>query len=587
MKKQGKFFNSKLKKIVIILLGIIILISVIVLAYQSINRVKEDETEIQNSVNQAEGEIIIKELSSGDFAVDINAKTISFEGEFFGGSYCITSGDTPTLKDNWQTIESTSMYLALESSAEIANIRVYYMAETVSNMSSYDATATVYTISTADELDLFAKQVNNGTTFEGKTVIVLDNITASSTLASIGTTSNYFKGVFNGNSYTITLTSSLIYGLFRNIENATIKNVKVASEKSIGTEKTNNVGSIVGNAINSTIKNCTNENIKVIGISNIGGIVGMTENVTISNCNNKGAIQANYYAGGIVGKSINSFAIDCKNSGNVVATNAASVTLSIGGIIGLATDSSIKNCYNSAKVDAGSDTQIGGIVGTYDVGAECQIYNCKNTGDINGESTVGGIIGGVGNTRGSTTIEKLYIKYCTNEANITATGNFNVGGIVGWTHEDCTNVEILNCKNSGTVMLSKSVVPVAGDCGGIVGDFGRGTIKYCINTGDVINKVKRNTGGIIGHHEGTGSNILVDSCLNTGNLTESTSESTRDTVGIGGILGSTNVGTHGKSTTNITITNCGNSGNVVQTAGNKNVRTEYLVYIMAHQVIVR
>ena len=145
MKKQEKFFNSKFMKGAIILLGMIILFSVIVFAYQKIN--KRTEMNINypspnlNQTNQKEPEEKgkIKKLSSGDFVIDSDAKTISFNRELIGGSYYISSGDVPTLKDDWKVIDNELMSLDEETLTQ-NNMRIYYMAGSGSDVVTYDST---------------------------------------------------------------------------------------------------------------------------------------------------------------------------------------------------------------------------------------------------------------------------------------------------------------------------------------------------------------------------------------------------------------------------------------------------------------
>lgn len=83
---------------------------------------------------------------------------------------------------------------------------------------------------------------------------------------------------------------------------------------------------------------------------------------------------------------------------------------------------------------------IGGIVGEV---YRSTIENCYNTGDISGNSDVGGIIG----VSGSSPEEPLQVKNCYNIGNITSTmekqdGEHNIGAIIGRRGE---NSEAVNC----------------------------------------------------------------------------------------------------------------------------------------------
>ena len=93
----------------------------------------------QTNQNEPEEKGEIKKLSSGDFVIDSDAKTISFNRELIGGSYYISSGDVPTLKDDWKVIDNELMSLDEETLTQ-NNMRIYYMAGSGSDVVTYDST---------------------------------------------------------------------------------------------------------------------------------------------------------------------------------------------------------------------------------------------------------------------------------------------------------------------------------------------------------------------------------------------------------------------------------------------------------------
>ncbi len=211
--------------------------------------------------------------------------------------------------------------------------------------------ATELTISTPDHLVDFAKRVNEGETFAGKTISLADNIVLDgvSNWVPIGQGDKPFEGVFDGKNFTV---SGLNYnrngedelaevGFFGAIYNATIKDLTV---KGTITAFTNCVGGIYScggicgaSSGTSYIQGCTSE-VTIDGTKMEGeasaifaaGILGsaMTNNgatVTIDNCHNKGNItlsnSATSVAAGIVSAKMEGVIVNenCTNSGQLNA----------------------------------------------------------------------------------------------------------------------------------------------------------------------------------------------------------------------------------------------------------------------------
>jgi hypothetical protein len=131
----------------------------------------------------------------------------------------------------------------------------------------------------------------------------------------------------------------------------------------------------------------------------------------------------------------------------------------------------ILNCFNNASVSVTGNT-VGGIVG-YTYGATGPIIACYNTGAIQGDTYVGGILGYNGSG--------VSITACYNTGAITsirASGHTYMGGISG---------------NSGTMMA-------------------------CYNTGEVKNSVSNNIGPSIGG--GTKTACYAVASTNLGGATQ-------------------------------------------------------------------
>lgn len=188
----------------------------------------------------------------------------------------------------------------------------------------------------------------------------------------------------------------------------------------------------------------------------------------------------------------------------------------------------IRNLTVTGEVSpSGSQDQVGGIVGV-NYGS---IENCKFSGNVIGDTDVGGIVG--------VNEESGEIRRCESSANVI--GNHSAGGIVGNNHGILNN-----CSNSGNIntystevtydldditmdnleqINSTSNVEAHTDTGGIAG-ISDGKIYYCSNSGAIgYQHVGYNTGGIVGRlHQG-----YLQNCTNTGHV-----QGRKD---VGGIVG--------------------------------------------------
>lgn len=208
-----------------------------------------------------------------------------------------------------------------------------------------------YLIRNVNDLKLLSEKVNSDEKYEGKYFKQTADIDLNNTAwIPIGTETNPFKGIFDGDGYKITnlkvTGNSNNAGLFGYMQDATIQNCNVTGKVN-GKE---NVGGIVGNADGKTqILSCSFRGDVTGGDSYIGGIAGSVCG-TIKNCYALADVTSSYVdAGGIAGYAFHVTIENCYYSGNVSAENCT------GGIAGFASGSTIKNCVSLAKSVTGGD----------------------------------------------------------------------------------------------------------------------------------------------------------------------------------------------------------------------------------------
>ncbi len=299
----------------------------------------------------------------------------------------------------------------------------------------------------------------------------------------------------------------------------------------VATARTVN-GGIVGASLGGSVLECDNYAF-VKGLASVGGIVGSdAENYVseLKNCNNYGKVEGTNYVGGIIGADYKISVSGCSNSGTINGTS------DVGGHIGWLSGNSltISSCENKAesKVIA-SGNYAGGIVGrigTNEKENKVVLQNCVNKGEITGVTYVGGITGGIASAPADSGSNELTIKDCKNAGVVNATQY--AGGVIGVIPK-YTNGQIVSCENSGEIKIEKyraggivgSVEPTRNTTGGDI------LIDLCVNSGNVTSTTGAWLGGIVGMH---GSYVYVRGCKNTGDITGVGSGN----YGIGGISGS-------------------------------------------------
>lgn len=260
-------------------------------------------------------------------------------------------------------------------------------------------------------------------------------------------TSNVFKGVFDGNGHTIKglfiSKSSVGYiGLFGYSTGATIQNLKIVDSDITGGSY---VGAVLGYGKNVLLENIEVDGVKITASSYVGGVVGYAEG-NINNCNVSHSDLSGSCAGGVCGSGAciiaNSDVSSLSLGGSLiggVAGNKASIenvrvtnvilnsTSSAGGIVA-STEGYAKDCVLINPVIDGGDN-VGGIVGLWE-GASSASGNKIIGGKIKGKENVGGIVGCLKQNENTIT-NMCYPNVSNNYSSSNIEGKNYVGGICG------------------------------------------------------------------------------------------------------------------------------------------------------------
>jgi len=248
----------------------------------------------------------------------------------------------------------------------------------------------VYTVNTAGELAQFAATVNGGNNYNGKTVVLAQNIDLSAGGHTWNPAGTVFRGTFDGNHNTIhgmKITGTFAnqkenLGLFRQLASgAVVKNIRFTGVNIDCTQNGTGVQALT----------------TVIRAGAVAGEVGsiLIDNVSVDEAsliyvrNTKPTYNA--MAGGIVADHVgNGIIRNCVNYATIKAESTGSGgKVFVGGIAGVVLDSRIANSLNggalAGKVDhALGVLEVGGIVGRVDrsdnIVPAIWIENCLNTG---------------------------------------------------------------------------------------------------------------------------------------------------------------------------------------------------------------
>ena len=266
-------------------------------------------------------------------------------------------------------------------------------------VSEIDWDAAEITLSSVEELQAFAEQVNGGKSFSKKIIKLGADINLQDVAwTPIGTQEKPFVGTFDGAGWVI-------------------------SNLAINKPDENNIGLFGRVANGSAIQNVIIENVTLTGATSVGAVVGQIIS-SVSNCTVRGNIQitGGHYTGGIAGYAYGSFT-NCSVTGK---------------------EGSKISCVSRGYFNDNDGDKVGGIVGyvgegTYTI-ADCAVSDIA----IDGARGVGGIIGGVAIQK--TTIRNNTVSNTGLEINGGQTLSAKmIGGIVGritpaggYISENCT-----------------------------------------------------------------------------------------------------------------------------------------------------
>ena len=276
-----------------------------------------------------------------------------------------------------------------------------------------------YNLFSAEDLAGLAQLVNNGNSFEGKTLNLRQAIDLENKMwMPIGNTEdNTFEGVFNGNGYTISnITISLegmSVGFFGYLNRATVQDLTLNKVRfaSASANEEQNIGGLCGSLmfIPSKIQNCHVVDMVVdqVQAKNIGGLVGYLysgqdeagnkisiEGSSVKDLSLNGSCD---FLGGLIGNnsSYSYYISDCSVASVSLFNDSIQSSSACGGIAGKTTDPTYSSC--SVSDSSVSAHNVGGALGISAYGGTLegiQISNVTVTA-IAEEGSVAGVIGAV------------------------------------------------------------------------------------------------------------------------------------------------------------------------------------------------
>ncbi|MDD2798020.1 MAG: hypothetical protein PHV20_05450 [Bacteroidales bacterium] len=325
-----------------------------------------------------------------------------------------------------------------------------------------DSPARPITIANATQLKLIADAVNSGNTYEGIFLKQTSDISLAefSNWIPIGSTTNRFKGIYDGNNKMITdltITSTAANaGFIGFIEGTATLNAEVKNLSVYGTVTSSGAGSgcIVGRANNySLISHCNNYATFAFTGGQSGGVVGTCasdlavnvnrkDNILVEYCINKstnGVVGAKNDNGGVVGLNYGTVRY-CAHEGNIKST-----IMRMGGVVG-ANYAVVERCYTSGVVALENVTTAYNSGGLLGFGSQYSIlrdsYFCGDMSGLN-ENRAAALVGQYSNQNsGQTSIE---IRNCY----IVGVLSTNAGFIVGNNNGYGWNTSLTNGKITG------------------------------------------------------------------------------------------------------------------------------------------
>ena len=267
-------------------------------------------------------------------------------------------------------------------------------------------------IYTANGLKAFAELVNGGESYKGKTVSLANDIDLNNVeWTPIGTSSNIFKGTFDGQGNTV---KNLVVnggsesnkGLFGVTHDGEIKNLVVENAKVSGRL---NVAVVAGTPYTSKYTDITVKgHVEVNGMAYVGGVGGKNAyadwtNITV-NVDETSYVNANSVENGTAYRSYVGGVCGFNGEGGHSFKNITSniyvkgSTIDVGGMFGIAHYGNMfENCVCTGDVEvyaaseAGDAEEIGGIAGVWhnETGYTVSFTNCSFEGSLMANITEG------------------------------------------------------------------------------------------------------------------------------------------------------------------------------------------------------
>lgn len=392
-----------------------------------------------------------------------------------------------------------------------------------------------YVINSIEDLVVFAKNVREGSTYEGQTVTLglsLDFNSNKSYVEPLRT--NYGEYGYDGELKTL-LTSGKGFIPIGKYDIETPSDEEVARQNSfegtfngngnvikhlyineVAQKDAEQIGFFATNCGEITNLGLTDVNIYVTGKSIAIGVIAGGTFGNISRCYVSGEMKCDVTAwsliGGITGNARKSLQItECSNRANITCNNPGeNGQATVAGIAGTTANNQyveINKCYNSGDIYGYSEKNNISVGGIVTVMANGKITNCYNTGKIEGKGSnkacIGGIIGdSYNNVEGNNEIANCYnigeIIFC---GEVDSTSVF-IGGIAGY----IIDTEVSNIYNAKEIKINGKNSNIR--VGGLIGGFYVDTLSNGYNVGTIVaeNTTSENIGSLVGNT--TYNNIL-------------------------------------------------------------------------------
>jgi len=301
----------------------------------------------------------------------------------------------------------------------------------------------------------------------------------------VGGVAGFNDGTIENSQVTGTVSGTQQVGGIAGHNGGSIESSQVTG--AIGGTTAASVGGIAGANTNPGSIESSQVTGTVSGQENVGGVAGFNTG-RIENSHATSTVSGQENVGGVVGENIPA----AGNIGGIVrrtssAGNVTGAISNVGGVVGNNEGGEVEYSYFTGNVTGTADN-VGGVVGNN----EGTVRFSYSTGNINGASNVGGVVGR--NVAPGGNGGRVLRTFST--GNVTGT-DFAVGGIVGLNGESATEAggEVRDSYSTGDVA---SDIAAGANVGGVVGmsQYG-GIIQSCYAIGAVQGFT--NVGGVVGN----------------------------------------------------------------------------------------